>query len=126
MLFMFVKLAWVAINVNYRVMWYMIINCTGFIYVNFIECFSVSSNVSLDLGLVCDKNFNNIMDFFRGVIEVVSEHGLRITEIFDMLTCKIYWGLVNYSDRWKFSLMHFRNLGWWGYLVLLFLLFLIN
>ena len=61
-----VKLVWVAINVNYRVMWYMIIKCIGFIYVNLIECFLVSSNVSLDLGLVCDEKLN-IMDILRGV-----------------------------------------------------------
>ena len=43
----------------------MIINCTGFIDVNLIECFSVSSNVSLDPGLVCVENFN-IKDIFEG------------------------------------------------------------
>ena len=67
----------------------MIINCTGFIDVNLIECFSVSSNVCLDPGLVCVENFN-IVDILRGVTEVVSKHCLRITKIFDMLTCKIY------------------------------------
>ena len=62
---MFVKLAWVAINVNYRVMWYMIINCTGFMDVNMNRMFSVSSNVSLDPGLVCDENFKN-HGYFEG------------------------------------------------------------
>ena len=32
---------------------------------NLIECFSVSSNVSLDPRLVCDENFN-IIDIFEG------------------------------------------------------------
>ena len=41
----------------------MIINCTCFIDVNLIECFSVSSNVSLDPGLVFDEKFN-IIDLF--------------------------------------------------------------
>ena len=43
----------------------MIKNCTGFIDVNLIECFSVSLNVSLDLGLVCDENFKN-HGYFEG------------------------------------------------------------
>ena len=44
----------------------MIINCTGFIDVNLIEYFSVSSNVSLDPGLVCVENFNIMDKFLRG------------------------------------------------------------
>ena len=66
MLFLFVKLAWVALNVNYRVMGYMIINCTGFIDVYLIECFSVSSNVCLDPRWSCDENFNIMDIFFEG------------------------------------------------------------
>ena len=55
-----------------------------------LNVFLVTSNVCLDPGLVVAKKNLNIMDIFRGVTEVVSEHGLRITGIFDMLTCKIY------------------------------------
>ena len=57
-----------------------------------LNVFLVTSNVCLDPGLVVAKKKKtlNIMDIFRGVTEVVSEHGLRITGIFDMLTCKIY------------------------------------
>ena len=43
----------------------MILKCTGFMDVNLIECFSVSSNVSLDPGLVCDENFKNY-GYFEG------------------------------------------------------------
>ena len=43
----------------------MIINCIGFIDVNLIECFSVSSNVCLDPGWICVENFN-MMDNFEG------------------------------------------------------------
>ena len=37
----------------------MILKCTGFMDVNMNRMFSVSSNVSLDPGLVCDENFKN-------------------------------------------------------------------
>ena len=84
-----------------------------------IECFQCPQTLVWILDWSVTKILK-IMDILRGVTEVVSEHCLRITEIFDMLTCKIYWGLMNYSDWWKFSLMYFRNLGWWGHLVLLF------
>ena len=44
----------------------MILKCTGFMDVNLIECFSVSSNVSLDPGLVCDEKFKNHGYILRG------------------------------------------------------------
>ena len=43
----------------------MIMNCTGFMDVNMNRMFSVSSNVSLDPGLVCDENFKN-HGYFEG------------------------------------------------------------
>ena len=44
----------------------MIINCTGFMDVNMNRMFLVSSNVSLDPGLVCDEKFKNHGYILRG------------------------------------------------------------
>ena len=43
----------------------MIINCTGFMDVNMNRMFSVSSNVSLDPGLVYGEDFKN-HGYFEG------------------------------------------------------------
>ena len=44
-----------------------------------LNVFLVTSNVCLDPGLVMMKTLN-IVDIWRGVTEVVSEHDLRITK----------------------------------------------
>ena len=61
----------------------MIINYAGFMDVNLNEYFSISSNVCLDPenGLLIKIL---ILSIRGGVIEVVSEHDLKMTEIFDM------------------------------------------